>query len=172
MSTTSSSPTRRGLLAGRAAVVAFGQLPGELHAAVEDNAIGSFRVIVPEEALVDLRRRIAATRWPDRETVTDRSQGAQLPSRCFPARSIRRHEAGSSAVITSSSISTRSTRAVTSRRGNSRNCSEPNSEQRSDRCANQYETNGARVVRAVFPGPHTARSMSRSTWLEPSLSSF
>ena len=33
---------------------------------------------MPEEALVDLRRRMAATRWPDRETVTDRSQGVQL----------------------------------------------------------------------------------------------
>ena len=37
-----------------------------------------FHVNVPEEELVDLRRRIAATRWPDRETVTDRSQGVQL----------------------------------------------------------------------------------------------
>ena len=35
-------------------------------------------VSVPDEQLVDLRRRIAATRWPDRETVADRSQGVQL----------------------------------------------------------------------------------------------
>jgi pimeloyl-ACP methyl ester carboxylesterase len=41
-------------------------------------AIRPFNVNVPEKALVDLRQRIAATRWPDRETVTDRSQGAQL----------------------------------------------------------------------------------------------
>jgi pimeloyl-ACP methyl ester carboxylesterase len=41
-------------------------------------AIRPFRINVPEEALVDLRRRVLATRWPDRETVTDRSQGAQL----------------------------------------------------------------------------------------------
>ena len=41
-------------------------------------AIRPFHVDVPEKALVDLRQRIAATRWPDRETVTDRSQGAQL----------------------------------------------------------------------------------------------
>jgi hypothetical protein len=33
---------------------------------------------VSDEALADLRRRIKATRWPDKETVTDRSQGAQL----------------------------------------------------------------------------------------------
>src|SRR6266498_4208491 len=43
-----------------------------------DNAVHPFRINVPEEALVDLRRRIAATRWPDQETVTDRSQGVQL----------------------------------------------------------------------------------------------
>jgi pimeloyl-ACP methyl ester carboxylesterase len=37
-----------------------------------------FRVDVPDEAIADLRRRIAATRWPSRELVTDRSQGVQL----------------------------------------------------------------------------------------------
>src|SRR2546422_11457802 len=41
-------------------------------------AIRPFHVDVPEEALVDLRRRIAATRWPDKETVKDQSQGVQL----------------------------------------------------------------------------------------------
>ena len=41
-------------------------------------AIRPFRVDIPEEALADLRRRIAATRWPDKETVADQSQGAQL----------------------------------------------------------------------------------------------
>jgi len=46
--------------------------------ATEDNAIRPFRVHVPQEALVDLRRRIAATRWSDKETVTDQSQGVQL----------------------------------------------------------------------------------------------
>jgi len=40
--------------------------------------IRPFNVKVPESALVDLRHRIAATRWPDRETVPDRSQGVQL----------------------------------------------------------------------------------------------
>jgi pimeloyl-ACP methyl ester carboxylesterase len=44
----------------------------------EGVAVRPFRVDVPEEDLVDLRQRIAATRWPDRETVPDRSQGAQL----------------------------------------------------------------------------------------------
>jgi pimeloyl-ACP methyl ester carboxylesterase len=41
-------------------------------------AVRPFRIDVPEEDLVDLRRRIAATRWPDRETVTDQSQGVPL----------------------------------------------------------------------------------------------
>ncbi|SDX52304.1 Lysophospholipase, alpha-beta hydrolase superfamily [Geodermatophilus africanus] len=48
---------------------------------VEDqtgSAIRPFRVECPEEALDDLRRRLAATRWPSRELVHDRSQGVQL----------------------------------------------------------------------------------------------
>jgi hypothetical protein len=40
--------------------------------------IRPFRVNVPEEELTELRRRIKATRWPERETVTDASQGVQL----------------------------------------------------------------------------------------------
>src|SRR5918997_1530801 len=40
--------------------------------------IRPFHVEVPEEALADLRRHIAATRWPSRELVEDRSQGVQL----------------------------------------------------------------------------------------------
>src|SRR5689334_1960716 len=43
-----------------------------------DLAVRPFRIDVPEEELVDLRRPVAATRWPDRETVTDQSQGVQL----------------------------------------------------------------------------------------------
>jgi pimeloyl-ACP methyl ester carboxylesterase len=51
-----------------------------LHAAsgAADAAIRPFRVNIAEEDLVDLRRRIAATRWPDRETVLDDSQGVPL----------------------------------------------------------------------------------------------
>jgi Epoxide hydrolase N terminus len=41
-------------------------------------AIRPFPVNVAEEALVDLRRRIAATRWPTKELVSDRSQGVQM----------------------------------------------------------------------------------------------
>jgi pimeloyl-ACP methyl ester carboxylesterase len=40
--------------------------------------IRPFRVNVPEAELTELRRRINATRWPERETVTDQSQGVQL----------------------------------------------------------------------------------------------
>jgi hypothetical protein len=42
------------------------------------DTVQPFRVNVPEDQLVDLRRRLAATRWPDRETVSDESQGVQL----------------------------------------------------------------------------------------------
>src|SRR3954452_3513925 len=44
----------------------------------EEAAVWTFRIDVPEEELVDLRRRIAATRWPSKELVEDRSQGVQL----------------------------------------------------------------------------------------------
>ena len=47
---------------------------------VEDNTIRPFHVKIPEADLADLRKRIAATRWPDKETVSDRSQGAPLSS--------------------------------------------------------------------------------------------
>jgi pimeloyl-ACP methyl ester carboxylesterase len=46
--------------------------------AAEDRSIRPFKVRVPQAALDDLRRRINATRWPDKETVADRSQGTQL----------------------------------------------------------------------------------------------
>ncbi len=40
--------------------------------------IRSFHIEIPEEQIDDLRRRIAATRWPTKELVPDRSQGVQL----------------------------------------------------------------------------------------------
>ena len=46
--------------------------------AADDTSIRAFHAHVPNAALVDLRKRVAATRWPDRETVPDRSQGAPL----------------------------------------------------------------------------------------------
>jgi pimeloyl-ACP methyl ester carboxylesterase len=102
MSALSSSPTWRGFLRAITVAGAFcifllavqiyaqtsrnaisedsisNSLPAKSPAATEDKAIRPFRVKIPEEALVDLRRRLAATRWPDQETVTDPSQGVQL----------------------------------------------------------------------------------------------
>ena len=80
------SPTRRNFLATSATALlatsatagVFSLLPARRAAATESNAIRPFRVNVPEEALVDLRRRVVATRWPAKETVTDQSQGVQL----------------------------------------------------------------------------------------------
>jgi pimeloyl-ACP methyl ester carboxylesterase len=46
--------------------------------AEDSKAIRPFSVHVPQAELIDLRQRLAATRWPDKETVSDRSQGAQL----------------------------------------------------------------------------------------------
>ncbi len=46
--------------------------------AAEADGIRPFRIDVPEQDLVDLRRRLAATRWPDKETVADDSQGVPL----------------------------------------------------------------------------------------------
>jgi hypothetical protein len=50
-------------------------MTGAAEPAVE---IRPFTVEVPEAELAELRRRINATRWPERETVDDASQGVQL----------------------------------------------------------------------------------------------
>jgi len=47
-------------------------------AAPDDTSIRPFHVDVPESELVELRKRIAQTRWPDKEPVNDASQGVQL----------------------------------------------------------------------------------------------
>jgi pimeloyl-ACP methyl ester carboxylesterase len=73
-----SLPNRRDLLVASAAAGALNLLPAGLASAAGGDAIRPFRVDVPEEQLVELRRRIAATRWPDRETVNDQSQGIPL----------------------------------------------------------------------------------------------
>jgi len=86
-------PTRRSVPAASAAAGTVSLLPMHFAAAAgagasnqgdsqmattEADAIRPFSINVPEEDLVDLRRRIAATRWPDKETVSDSSQGIQL----------------------------------------------------------------------------------------------
>jgi pimeloyl-ACP methyl ester carboxylesterase len=52
----------------------------------DQNAIRPFHVNVPEAAVTDLHRRIGATRWPERETVTDDSQGVPLATMLELAR--------------------------------------------------------------------------------------
>ncbi len=68
---------RRTVLATAAAAGALG-LVASASARAEDKTIRPFRINVPDEALVDLRRRINATKWPEREQVSDASQGVQL----------------------------------------------------------------------------------------------
>jgi pimeloyl-ACP methyl ester carboxylesterase len=45
---------------------------------IEDTSIRPFEIEVPDEAIADMRRRIEATNWPERETVDDSSQGVPL----------------------------------------------------------------------------------------------
>src|SRR6201999_3395679 len=72
---------RRLLTTATMGVVAAGAaniLPGRAHAATTPapgDAIRPFHIDIPQADLVDLRRRLAAVRWPDKETVTDDSQG-------------------------------------------------------------------------------------------------
>jgi pimeloyl-ACP methyl ester carboxylesterase len=85
------TPSRRrfvGVAAASVAAASLSQLAfSETNQAITDvaqpngnnrTAIRSLRVHVPETQLTDLRRRIKATRWPERETVMDQSQGVQL----------------------------------------------------------------------------------------------
>lgn len=79
MSAQSSSITRRGLLASAAAASAVSLLPAQLARAADDAyAIRPFHFAASDEQLADLRRRVAATKWPKREGVPDASQGVQL----------------------------------------------------------------------------------------------
>jgi len=49
-----------------------------LRKSTDPASIRPFRVNIPEADLIELRRRVAATRWPEKETVNDQSQGVQL----------------------------------------------------------------------------------------------
>src|SRR5688500_4991217 len=55
-----------------------GSAPAKSGTRAEDTSIRPFRFNASEEALVDLRRRINATQWPEKETVSDHSQGLPL----------------------------------------------------------------------------------------------
>ncbi|RVC81925.1 epoxide hydrolase [Mesorhizobium sp. M2A.F.Ca.ET.046.02.1.1] len=74
----SQSLTRREVLATAAAAGALGTLAGSLPAAASSDSIRPFTVNVPQKELDELRRRVTATRLPDREAVTDFSQGVPL----------------------------------------------------------------------------------------------
>jgi pimeloyl-ACP methyl ester carboxylesterase len=63
---------------GMAAAGSASLFPTQVRAAIESEAIRPFHVEFPEKALVELRQRLAMTRWPSRETVADESQGVQL----------------------------------------------------------------------------------------------
>ena len=52
--------------------------PAKASAAADNKGIRPFHFTASKEALSDMRKRIAATRWPDKEIVTDQSQGVQL----------------------------------------------------------------------------------------------
>jgi pimeloyl-ACP methyl ester carboxylesterase len=75
-----SEPTRRSLLATTAAAGAASLLAAQPAAAAAEihEAIRPFSIHVPDAELVDLRRRIVAMRWPEKELVADPSQGVQL----------------------------------------------------------------------------------------------
>src|SRR5688572_9658092 len=74
----STSERRTGLLVLAATAVGVATQVPVVAAENSDTAIRPFRVAIPEKELVDLRRRVAAMRWPTKELVGDRTQGVQL----------------------------------------------------------------------------------------------
>jgi pimeloyl-ACP methyl ester carboxylesterase len=78
MSAPSLSLSRRRFVAGSAALGALSALPLKAHATAVSKAVVPFQVNIPEEAIANLRLRLAAARWPNRETAIDQSQGVQL----------------------------------------------------------------------------------------------
>ena len=87
MSTESSIATRRGVARSSAAgVVGLTLLAAAAVGSAEGDAIRPFRVDVSEEALLDLRQRVLATQWPEKETVADQSQGVPLATMVELAR--------------------------------------------------------------------------------------
>jgi pimeloyl-ACP methyl ester carboxylesterase len=72
------SPTRRQLLATALVLGAVNALPSELLAAPAASGIRPFHIEIQQAQIDDLRRRLAATRWPEKESVEDQSQGVRL----------------------------------------------------------------------------------------------
>jgi pimeloyl-ACP methyl ester carboxylesterase len=85
-------PFRAAITLGAAMVLALSSTPMRPAASAapaehNDTAVRPFQFHAADEALSDLRRRIAATKWPEKETVTDASQGVQLATMRELARS-------------------------------------------------------------------------------------
>jgi len=79
VATRRSITTRTAVASLALATATIPAVAGDGSAAKNDaNPIRPFHFNAPEEALVDLRQRIAATRWPEKETVADQSQGVPL----------------------------------------------------------------------------------------------
>jgi hypothetical protein len=63
---------------GDAQAFRVSQSAASTHATADNTAIRPFRVHIPQAALDDLRKRVLATQWPEKETVNDHSQGVPL----------------------------------------------------------------------------------------------
>ncbi|QNB15372.1 epoxide hydrolase family protein [Paraburkholderia tropica] len=72
------SPMRRSLLTATAAAGVLSLFPEAIYASAATPDIRPFKANIPDSALDDLRRRLANTRWPGKETVADESQGVKL----------------------------------------------------------------------------------------------
>ncbi len=59
-------------------VIVSGVAAVKLRAATDENSIRPFHFTASKEALADLRKRLAATKWPEKETVGDKTQGVQF----------------------------------------------------------------------------------------------
>src|SRR6195256_324599 len=68
------------LLCGVSGILAAPVSNAQMSSPSAGDGIRPFRISIPEQALAELRQRVQATRWPDKETVPDRSQGMQLAS--------------------------------------------------------------------------------------------
>jgi pimeloyl-ACP methyl ester carboxylesterase len=98
-------PDRRTVLAASAAAGALTLLPANLIAAgqggatpkehpmtADKSAIRPFHIHIPDEDVADLKRRIVATRWPDKEQVPDTTQGVQLATMQQLVQHAARHD--------------------------------------------------------------------------------
>ncbi|QRM33585.1 epoxide hydrolase family protein [Microvirga sp. VF16] len=78
MSQQTSLPNQPNPVAASTAAAALNVPPAGLAQAAEQDAIRPFRVDIPESEVAELKRRIKETRWPEKETVADESQGVRL----------------------------------------------------------------------------------------------